>query len=168
MLVLSFWSLTAKFSLTFIVALYISQKKDELVPVSSFLFAPNVVKIHTSSNAAFRLSSSFFAASEVWKQKCVVYWFEFAENYLIWDCSPTWLKIKKIVHMVMMDPFADLFITVCIVINTIFMAMEYHRMDTSYIYMLTTANVVRMNMKYTHVQYWQKDLFCYSRKSYCY
>ncbi|KTG02428.1 hypothetical protein cypCar_00013636 [Cyprinus carpio] len=80
--------------------------------------------------------------SEVWKQKCVEYWFEFAESYLIWDCSPTWLKIKKIVHMVMMDPFADLFITICIVINTAFMAMEYHPMNTAYVNMLITANVV--------------------------
>ncbi|XP_059356602.1 sodium channel protein type 2 subunit alpha-like isoform X1 [Carassius carassius] len=80
--------------------------------------------------------------SEVWKQKCVEYWFEFAESYLIWDCSPTWLKIKKVVNMVMMDPFADLFITICIVINTAFMAMEYHPMDDTFIKVLTTANVV--------------------------
>lgn len=32
------------------------------VPVSSFLLAPNVVKIHTSSNAAFRWLSSFFCS----------------------------------------------------------------------------------------------------------
>uniref|UniRef100_A0A8C1E249 Sodium channel protein n=1 Tax=Cyprinus carpio carpio TaxID=630221 RepID=A0A8C1E249_CYPCA len=82
------------------------------------------------------------AASEIWKQKCMESWFEFAENYLIWDCSPTWLKIKKIVHMVVMDPFADLFITICIVINTVFMAMEYYPMKNDYVYMLSTANVV--------------------------
>uniref|UniRef100_A0A673N3L4 Sodium channel protein n=1 Tax=Sinocyclocheilus rhinocerous TaxID=307959 RepID=A0A673N3L4_9TELE len=81
-------------------------------------------------------------SSEVWKQKCVECWFEFAEDYLIWDCSPTWLKIKKIVHMVVMDPFADLFITICIVINTVFMAMEYYPMQNDYVYMLSTANVV--------------------------
>ncbi|XP_052422350.1 sodium channel protein type 1 subunit alpha-like [Carassius gibelio] len=80
--------------------------------------------------------------SEVLKQKCVECWFEFAESYLIWDCSPTWLKIKKVVNMVMMDPFADLFITICIVINTAFMAMEYHPMDATFIKVLTTANVV--------------------------
>ncbi|XP_043103972.1 sodium channel, voltage-gated, type I-like, alpha [Puntigrus tetrazona] len=88
------------------------------------------------------VSNNTIDPSEVWKQKCVECWFEFAENYLIWDCSPTWVKIKKIVHMVIMDPFADLFITICIVINTVFMAMEYHPMDESYIAMLTTANVV--------------------------
>ncbi|XP_016148130.1 sodium channel protein type 2 subunit alpha-like [Sinocyclocheilus grahami] len=81
-------------------------------------------------------------SSEVWKQKCVECWFKFAEDYLIWDCSPTWLKIKKIVHMVVMDPFADLFITICIVINTVFMAMEYYPMQNDYVYMLSTANVV--------------------------
>ncbi|XP_058643524.1 sodium channel, voltage-gated, type I-like, alpha isoform X2 [Onychostoma macrolepis] len=88
------------------------------------------------------VSNNTIDPSEVWKQKCVEYWFEFAESYLIWDCSPTWLKIKNIVHMVMMDPFADLFITVCIVINTVFMAMEYHPMNDPYVKMLTTANVV--------------------------
>lgn len=83
------------------------------------------------------------AAWEVWKQKCVERWFDFAENYLIWDCSPTWLRIKNIVHMVVMDPFADLIITICIVINTIFMAMECHPMNDGYSYMLVTGNVVR-------------------------
>ncbi|XP_059418520.1 sodium channel, voltage-gated, type I-like, alpha [Carassius carassius] len=80
--------------------------------------------------------------SEIWKQKCVECWIDFAENNLIWDCSPTWLKIKKTVHMVVMDPFADLFITICIVINTVFMAMEYYPMKNEYVYMLSTANVV--------------------------
>ncbi|XP_039539547.1 sodium channel, voltage-gated, type I-like, alpha [Pimephales promelas] len=79
---------------------------------------------------------------EVWKQKCVERWYDFAENYLIWDCNPTWLRIKSIVHMVVMDPFADLLITICIVINTIFMAMECHPMDDSFSSMLTTGNVV--------------------------
>jgi len=83
------------------------------------------------------------AAWEVWKQKCVERWYDFAENYLIWDCNPTWLRIKSIVHMVVMDPFADLLITICIVINTIFMAMECHPMEDSFSSMLTTGNVVR-------------------------
>ncbi|XP_067300666.1 sodium channel, voltage-gated, type I-like, alpha isoform X1 [Pseudorasbora parva] len=80
---------------------------------------------------------------DVLKQKCVEWWYEFAENYLIWDCNPTWLRIKKIVHMVVMDPFADLFITICIVINTVFMAMEcYPIPHNSYPLILSTGNVV--------------------------
>ncbi|XP_056610320.1 sodium channel, voltage-gated, type I-like, alpha [Triplophysa dalaica] len=79
---------------------------------------------------------------QVWKQKCVYWSYEFAENYMIWDCSPTWLKIKNIVHTVVMDPFADLFITICIVINTVFMAMEFYPMDNSFSNLLSTGNQV--------------------------
>ncbi|XP_051565573.1 sodium channel protein type 2 subunit alpha-like [Myxocyprinus asiaticus] len=80
--------------------------------------------------------------SDVWKQKCIECWYDFAENYLIWECCPAWLRIKKIVHMIVMDPFADLFITICIVINTVFMAMEYQPMEDSFSKMLLIANVV--------------------------
>ncbi|XP_051998217.1 sodium channel protein type 1 subunit alpha-like isoform X1 [Xyrauchen texanus] len=80
--------------------------------------------------------------SDVWKQKCVECWYDFAENYLIWDCCPAWLRIKKIVHMIVMDPFADLFITICIVINTVFMAMEYQPMGVLFSKMLLDANSV--------------------------
>ncbi|XP_065108405.1 sodium channel, voltage-gated, type I-like, alpha [Paramisgurnus dabryanus] len=79
---------------------------------------------------------------DVWKQKCMDWWYEFAETYLIWDCSPTWLKIKDIVHMIVMDPFADLFITICIVINTVFMAMEYYPMKNDFANILSTGNLV--------------------------
>ncbi|KAA0715440.1 II Sodium channel protein brain [Triplophysa tibetana] len=82
------------------------------------------------------------AAMQVWKQKCVYWSYEFAENYMIWDCSPAWLRIKNIVHTVVMDPFADLFITICIVINTVFMAMEFYPMDNSFTNLLSTGNQV--------------------------
>lgn len=83
---------------------------------------------------------------QVWKQKCVYWSYEFAENYMIWDCSPTWLRIKNIVHTVVMDPFADLFITICIVINTVFMAMEFYPMDNSFSNLLSTGNQVSISV----------------------
>lgn len=86
------------------------------------------------------------AAMQVWKQKCVDWSFEFAENYLIWDCCPAWLRIKKVVHTIVMDPFADLFITICIVINTVFMAMEFYPMDTGFSSILTTGNLVGVSV----------------------
>lgn len=147
MLLFSFWSLTAFLLNDFHSGpFHFSQKKDELFfwwSVCLLQMLPKFILVHMQLSDC-RLHFLFnMAVSEVWKQKCVEYWFEFAESYLIWDCSPTWLKIKKIVHMVMMDPFADLFITICIVINTAFMAMEYHPMNTAYVNMLITANVVR-------------------------
>lgn len=62
--------------------------------------------------------------------------------FLIWDCCPLWLKIKKVVELIVMDPFTDLTITICIVLNTLFMAMEHHPMSTGFSKILTEGNVV--------------------------
>ncbi|KAB1264315.1 Sodium channel protein type 11 subunit alpha [Camelus dromedarius] len=43
-----------------------------------------------------------------------------ASKYLVWDCSPRWLCIKKALRTVMTDPFTELAITICIIINTVF------------------------------------------------
>lgn len=45
--------------------------------------------------------------------------------------------------MFVMDPFVDLFITICIVINTIFMAMEHYGKDVYFGDVLNVGNYVR-------------------------
>uniref|UniRef100_I3LPL6 Sodium channel protein n=1 Tax=Sus scrofa TaxID=9823 RepID=I3LPL6_PIG len=65
-----------------------------------------------------------------------------ASKYLVWDCNPQWLCIKKALRLVMTDPFTELAITICIIINTIFLAMEHYQMDTSFETMLCTGNLV--------------------------
>ncbi|XP_066100522.1 sodium channel protein type 11 subunit alpha [Saccopteryx bilineata] len=65
-----------------------------------------------------------------------------ASKYLIWDCSPWWLCFKKALRTVMTDPFTELAITVCIIINTVFLAMEHHNMNKDFESMLTTGNLV--------------------------
>uniref|UniRef100_A0A8C6JF25 Sodium channel protein n=1 Tax=Melopsittacus undulatus TaxID=13146 RepID=A0A8C6JF25_MELUD len=65
-------------------------------------------------------------------QKCPPCWYKFANIFLIWDCSPHWLKVKHIVNLVVMDPFVDLAITICIVLNTLFMAMEHYPMTDEF------------------------------------
>lgn len=52
-----------------------------------------------------------------------------------------WLKIKKIVALVVMDPFVDLAITICIVLNTLFMAMEHYPMSKEFDNLLTVGNL---------------------------
>lgn len=41
-----------------------------------------------------------------------------------------------------MDPFVDLAITICIVLNTLFMAMEHYPMTQEFNYMLSVGNLV--------------------------
>ncbi|XP_048517744.1 sodium channel protein para isoform X1 [Dendroctonus ponderosae] len=47
----------------------------------------------------------------------------------VWDCCWCWLQIQKYVALLVFDPFVELFITLCIVVNTLFMALDHHNMD---------------------------------------
>ncbi|XP_069081364.1 sodium channel protein type 2 subunit alpha [Pleurodeles waltl] len=76
------------------------------------------------------------------RQKCPPCWYRFANTFLIWDCSEPWLKIKQVVKLVVMDPFVDLAITICIVLNTLFMAMEHYPMTEQFSHVLTVGNLV--------------------------
>uniref|UniRef100_A0A8C3RGN2 Sodium channel protein n=1 Tax=Cyanoderma ruficeps TaxID=181631 RepID=A0A8C3RGN2_9PASS len=76
------------------------------------------------------------------RQKCPPCWYKFANIFLIWDCSPHWLKVKHIVNLVVMDPFVDLAITICIVLNTLFMAMEHYPMTDEFNQVLSVGNLV--------------------------
>ncbi|XP_010115173.1 PREDICTED: sodium channel protein type 4 subunit alpha [Chlamydotis macqueenii] len=75
-------------------------------------------------------------------QKCPPWWYKCAHTFLVWNCCPPWLKLKKFVKLVVMDPFVDLGITICIVLNTVFMAMEHYPMTEEFENVLTVGNLV--------------------------
>uniref|UniRef100_A0A7N9AL99 Sodium channel protein n=1 Tax=Mastacembelus armatus TaxID=205130 RepID=A0A7N9AL99_9TELE len=76
------------------------------------------------------------------QRKCPPCWYKFANVFLIWECCPMWLKIKHIVYLIVMDPFVDLAITICIVLNTLFMAMEHYPMTDHFEEVLSVGNLV--------------------------
>ncbi|AWP02967.1 Sodium channel protein isoform 5 [Scophthalmus maximus] len=76
------------------------------------------------------------------QRKCPPCWYKFANTFLIWECFPQWLKIKHIVYLIVMDPFVDLAITICIVLNTLFMAMEHYPMTEQFEGVLSVGNQV--------------------------
>uniref|UniRef100_A0A8D0G386 Sodium channel protein n=1 Tax=Sphenodon punctatus TaxID=8508 RepID=A0A8D0G386_SPHPU len=76
------------------------------------------------------------------RQKCPPCWYRFAQTFLIWDCCPCWKRVKDIVKLVMMDPFVDLAITICIVLNTLFMSMEHYPMSHQFRSVLQVGNLV--------------------------
>ncbi|KAM5281099.1 sodium channel protein type 11 subunit alpha [Ctenodactylus gundi] len=65
-----------------------------------------------------------------------------ASRYLMWDCSPHWLCIKKALRVVITDPFTELAITISIIVNTFFLAMEHYNMGTNFKTILRTGNLV--------------------------
>ncbi|XP_036379145.1 sodium channel protein type 4 subunit alpha B-like [Megalops cyprinoides] len=73
---------------------------------------------------------------------CLQGWNKFASVFLKWNCCPQWVTFKKWVHFVVMDPFVDLGITIVIIVNTIFMAMEHYPMTAEFEQMLSIGNLV--------------------------
>ncbi|XP_027767309.1 sodium channel protein type 2 subunit alpha-like [Empidonax traillii] len=76
------------------------------------------------------------------RQKCPPCWSKFAQTFLIWDCCEPWLKVKSVVEFIVMDPLVDLAVTVCIVLNTLFMAMEHYPMTEDFENVLKIGNQV--------------------------
>uniref|UniRef100_A0A673U4I0 Sodium channel protein n=1 Tax=Suricata suricatta TaxID=37032 RepID=A0A673U4I0_SURSU len=94
--------------------------------------AMSVVSIMTSVLEEFEES----------ERRCPPCLISLAKKYLIWECCPTWVKLKTLLFGIVTDPFAELTITLCIVVNTVFMAMEHHRMSPAFEAMLQIGNIV--------------------------
>uniref|UniRef100_A0AAX7V833 Sodium channel protein n=1 Tax=Astatotilapia calliptera TaxID=8154 RepID=A0AAX7V833_ASTCA len=94
---------------------------------------------------AFNITFCFLPLSlelEEAQRPCPPGWYKFADLFLKWDCCTPWVVFKKRVYFVVMDPFVDLAITICIVLNTLFMAMEHYPMTPEFDYMLSVGNLV--------------------------
>lgn len=66
----------------------------------------------------------------------------------VWDCCWPWLTLQKYVSLLVFDPFVELFITLCIVVNTLFMALDHHNMDKTLEKALKSGNYVSNYMLY--------------------
>ncbi|XP_047672352.1 sodium channel protein type 4 subunit alpha B isoform X3 [Tachysurus fulvidraco] len=76
------------------------------------------------------------------ERPCPPCWYKFADIFLKWNCCVPWIKFKNWVHFIVMDPFVDLGITICIVLNTVFMAMEHYPMTPDFEHVLSVGNLV--------------------------
>ena len=47
----------------------------------------------------------------------------------IWDCCWLWLKASEVLAFIVFDPFTELFITLCIAVNVIFMALDQYNIE---------------------------------------
>jgi len=65
----------------------------------------------------------------------------------VWDCCWCWVRIQEIFALIVFDPFMELFITLCIVVNTLFMAMDHHDMDPDFEKVLKAGNYVSCLVK---------------------
>ncbi|XP_075701879.1 sodium channel protein type 4 subunit alpha isoform X3 [Rhinoderma darwinii] len=88
------------------------------------------------------VSEAMIEELEEAQQQCPPWWYKFSNRFLIWDCCKLWVQLKEFLKFVVMDPFVDLGITICIVLNTLFMAMEHYPMTEQFENVLYVGNLV--------------------------
>lgn len=76
------------------------------------------------------------------KDKALEFILKCIDIFCVWDCCWVWLKFQEWVSFIVFDPFVELFITLCIVVNTMFMAMDHHNMNTELEKVLKSGNYV--------------------------
>ncbi|XP_019621227.1 PREDICTED: sodium channel protein type 2 subunit alpha-like isoform X2 [Branchiostoma belcheri] len=59
-----------------------------------------------------------------------------------WECCSCFKRFQEILSLLVMDPLVDLLITLCIVLNTMFMAMDHYGKSESFELTLKTGNYV--------------------------
>ncbi|TTO31541.1 Sodium channel protein type 4 subunit alpha B [Bagarius yarrelli] len=101
-----------------------------------------VPKMQDRKASAVSAASHTLEELEELERPCPPCWYKFADIFLKWDCCAPWIRFKKLMHLIVMDPFVDLGITICIVLNTVFMAMEHYPMTSEFESVLSVGNLV--------------------------
>nr|XP_046161261.1 sodium channel protein type 4 subunit alpha B [Oncorhynchus gorbuscha] len=73
---------------------------------------------------------------------CPPCWYKCSDVFLKWNCCVPWVTFKKWVYFIVMDPFMDLFITICIILNIMFLAIEHYPMTMEFEEVLSVGNLV--------------------------
>lgn len=79
------------------------------------------------------------------KEKLIECFMKGIDVFCVWDCCWLWLEFQKYVALLVFDPFVELFITLCIVVNTLFMALDHHDMDKDMERALKSGNYVSIS-----------------------
>ncbi|XP_040187412.1 sodium channel protein type 4 subunit alpha isoform X1 [Rana temporaria] len=109
---------------------------------NSKMYLEEPTLLNRAGSSVSVISEAMIEELEEAQQKCPPWWYKFAHTFLIWDCCKPWVTFKEFVKFVVMDPFVDLGITICIVLNTLFMAMEHYPMTEQFEEVLSVGNLV--------------------------
>ena len=79
------------------------------------------------------------------QDKCKIYTVKFIDTFCVWDCCWSWVKLQELIGILVFDAFVELFITLCIVVNTLFMALDHYNMTKSMETFLQRGNYVSID-----------------------
>lgn len=49
--------------------------------------------------------------------------------FCVLDCCGAWIKIAQFMSWIVFDPFVELFITLCIAVNVVFMSLDQYSVE---------------------------------------
>lgn len=76
------------------------------------------------------------------KERLLALSLKYLDVCCVWDCSPYWVSFQRLISLFVNDAFIELFITLCIVVNTLFMALDHHGMNEEMSRALKMGNYV--------------------------
>lgn len=76
------------------------------------------------------------------KERLLALSLKYLDVCCVWDCSPYWVSFQRLISLFVYDAFIELFITLCIVVNTLFMALDHHGMNEEMSRALKMGNYV--------------------------
>ena len=47
----------------------------------------------------------------------------------VWDCARVWIRFSELLAILVFDAFTELFITLCIAVNVLFMALDHYKIE---------------------------------------
>ncbi|XP_077966258.1 sodium channel protein type 3 subunit alpha-like isoform X1 [Styela clava] len=120
---------------------------DNLKPTMSRSRLPSIDLLSEPQLALLKqraLSQASIMTAELDKKdrKCSPCWYDFTDIFCVWNCGGPWTKVHRVCKIICEDPFLDLFITICILLNTGFLAAEHKPMDESFSNVLKMSNDV--------------------------
>ena len=77
------------------------------------------------------------------KERLLALSLKWLDIFCVWDCSSYWVKFQKLINLFVYDAFTELFITLCIVVDTHFMALDPQGMNEEMNRALKMGNYVR-------------------------
>ena len=70
----------------------------------------------------------------------------FLATFCDWTCCPLWIKIEYYTKLFILDAFVELYITLCIVVNTLFMAIDTPSKSIGLANFLSVSNYVSRSL----------------------
>lgn len=121
-----------------------SPSSSSTMSSSSSSFSSSLSSSISSSSTSS--SSSSDSEKRTFKESLQIGCLKCLDMLCVWDCFWCWIRVQELVALVVFDPFMELFITLCIVSNTLFMAMDHHNMDKDFENILQKGNYVNFTL----------------------